>query len=376
MLPRAMARRSEAKTGYELWLDQEAVPISEGYGIADVRQIPRGDWQRTGGRGAYIQLEGMQGITGLYVAEIPPGGALKPERHLYQEVMFVLGGRGSTQVWQEGQPKQSFEWQDGSLFSPPLNAWHQLYNGSSEPALLLALTDAPLVFDLYRDAEFVMGSPYQFSSRFDGQAGYFAEGENRTTSSWGSTTWETNFISDVNAALLDPAEWKSSGGQITMFEISGNSLIGHIAEWPAGRYDKAHYHAAGAILLGLRSEGYVIMWPKELGPRPYEAGRGDEVVQVEWGLGSVYSPPEGWFHQHFNTGHEPARQLALRFGSHRYPTGFHLAAKRTETGTSTSIRKGGTLIDYEDEDPAIRRAYEEALARSGLRCDMPEAVYA
>src|SRR5690242_15069123 len=174
-----MARMSEAPTGYELWLDREGIPVSEGYGIPDVRQIRRGEWRRTGGRGAYILMEGMQGVTGMYVLEIPPGAALNPERHLYQEVLYVLGGRGSTQVWQEGQAKQSFEWGEGSLFSPPLNAWHQLFNGSSEPALLLALTDAPIVFDLYRDPAFVLDSPYQFRDRFDGQSGYFQEGETK-----------------------------------------------------------------------------------------------------------------------------------------------------------------------------------------------------
>jgi len=372
-----MARLSEFKTGYELWLDRESVPVSEGYGIADVTQIPRGDWQRTGGKGAYIHLAGMQGITGMYVVEIPPGGLLKPERHLYQEVMYVLRGRGAAEIWQAGQPKQSFEWQAGSLFSPPLNAWHQLYNGSSEPALLFALTDAPLVFDLYRDPEFVFDCSHQFLSRFDGQADYFREGTNRAQSAVGISSFlETNFIADVSGVKLDSAEYKSAGGQITGFEISGNSLIGHIAEWPVGRYHKAHYHAAGAMLFGLRSQGYVLMWPNELGPRPYESGHGDQVVQVDWGLGSVYSPPQGWFHQHFNTGQVAARQLALRFGSRRHPVGFHLAAKRTEDGTAVSIRNGGTLIEYEDEDPAIRREYEQALARNGIRCDMPEVAYA
>lgn len=371
-----MARRSESKAGYELWLDREGIPICEGYGIADVRQVARGDWRRTAGKGAYIQLEGMQGITGMYVVEIPPGGALNPERHLYQEVMCVLEGRGSTEVWQEGGPKQAFEWKDGSLFAPPLNAWHRLYNGSNEPVLLLALTDAPIVFDLYREAEFVFESPYQFKSRFNGEANYFAEGETQSTSAWGYTRWETNFVADVNAIRLAPAEYKSAGGSITGFEISGNSLIGHVAEWPVGHYHKAHYHAAGAILLGLRSEGYVIMWPSELGPRPYESGHGDRIVKVDWGLGSVYSPPQGWFHQHFNTGHEPARQLALRFGSHRFPVSFHLAAKRSEEATAISIRDGGTLIEYGDEDPAIRRDYEAALARNGIRLDMPDVVYA
>jgi quercetin dioxygenase-like cupin family protein len=370
-----LAKRSASKTGYELWLDQEDIPVHEGYGIDDVRQLARGSWRRTGGRGAYIRLEGMEGVTGMYVVEVPPGGFLQPERHLYQKVMYVLSGRGSTQVWQEGQDKQSFEWAEGSLFAPPLNAWHQLYNGSAEPSVLLALTDAPLVFDLYRDPEFVLNNPYQFKDRFNGESGYFAQSDKRVMERK-TATWETNFIADVPRVGLDAAEWKAAGGQITMFEISGNSLIGHVAEWPVGHYHKAHYHAAGAILLGLQSVGYVIMWPKELGTRPYESGNGDKVITVKWGAGSVYSPPEGWFHQHFNTGDEPARQLALRFGSHKYPVGFHIAAKRSEEGTSTSIRDGGTLIDYEDEDPQIRRNYEEALARNGIGLDMPEVVYA
>ena len=93
-----------------------------------------------------------------------------------------------------------------------------------------------------------------------------------------------------------------------------NTLIGHLAEWPVGRYHKAHFHGGGAVLLILRSEGYSLMWPNHLGTRPYENGFGDEVVRVDWLPGSVFSPPTNWFHQHFNTGAEPALQLALRCG--------------------------------------------------------------
>lgn len=73
------------------------------------------------------------------VCEIPAGSRTKPQRHLFEELIFVLSGRGAMTVWQEGGNKQTFEWHEGSLFSPPLNAWHQHFNPGTEPARYLAL---------------------------------------------------------------------------------------------------------------------------------------------------------------------------------------------------------------------------------------------
>jgi len=39
----------------------------EGYGVEDFREIPRKPWSRTGGKGAYIQLKGMESFTGMYI---------------------------------------------------------------------------------------------------------------------------------------------------------------------------------------------------------------------------------------------------------------------------------------------------------------------
>ena len=90
------------------------------------------------------------------------------------------------------------------------------------------------------------------------------------------------------------------------------------------------------------------MWPNEWGTRPYESGYGDRVVRIDWAPGSVFSPPTSWFHQHFNTGSEPALQLALRCGSQKFPLGIRVAAIRA--GVYTSVKQGGTLIEYTDED--------------------------
>lgn len=187
----------------------------------------------------------------------------------------------------------------------------------------------------------------------------------------GGMVWQTNWIPDVGGALLDPEERKGVGVKITHFEMAGNSLGGHIAAWPVGRYHKAHYHAGGAVLHIVQSEGYSLMWPYELGVRPYQNGHGDQVVRVDWKEGAVFCPPSEWFHQHFNTGSVEAKQLALRWGSKRYPTGFHLnmsGAKSLEglAGVFLSYKEGGTLIEYADEDPAIRATWEEELRKNGV----------
>jgi hypothetical protein len=70
--------------------------------------------------------------------------------------------------------------------------------------------------------------------------------------------WETNFIMDVQSAALDQREVKEAGARIAQFELSGNGLIGHLVQWPTGRYHKAHYHGpgsnfAGITVIGVRS---------------------------------------------------------------------------------------------------------------------------
>ena len=98
-----MAKR---KTSYEFWLEEEGIPVVDGYGVEDVRQLTLGPWKRTGGRGAYIDLKGMEGFTGMYVGEIPPAGALNPENHLYEELIYIIQGVGATEILSAGDEKR------------------------------------------------------------------------------------------------------------------------------------------------------------------------------------------------------------------------------------------------------------------------------
>lgn len=368
-----MAKR---ETSYEIWLKEEGIPVFEGYGVEDVTELPLKAWQRTGGKGAYIDLKGMEGFTGMYVGEIPSGGALNPEHHIYEELIYIIQGVGATEIWSAGDDKRKmhFEWQQGSLFAIPLNTRHRMINGSKEPAIFLAVTSAPLMIDLLHNMPFVMGSDYKFDDRFDAEHNYFVPTNTRREIG-GFSNWETNFIADARGALVDPSEAKGFGVKITSFDMGGSTLVGHIAEWPVGRYHKAHFHQGGAILLILRSQGYTLMWPQEAGLRPYRNGNADKVVRVDWREGSVFSPPSGWFHQHFNTGKEPARQLAFRYSgqSGKYLLGCWRAINKE--GVRTSTREGGTLVEYEDEDPQFRIDFEAAIKKLGVPSEMPHFNY-
>ena len=44
---------------------------------------------------------------------------------------------------------------------------------------------------------------------------------------------------------------------------------------------------------------------------------------------------------------------------------------KDEDGVYIDVKKGGTLIEYADEDPYIRQHYDDELKKSGVECEMP-----
>ncbi|MBI2829852.1 MAG: cupin domain-containing protein [Chloroflexi bacterium] len=360
---------------HEEWMQQQGIPVyREVAGIEDIAELPRRPWARMGGLGTFIELQGTKEAGKLlYVVEIPSGGSLEPEKHLYDELIYVLRGRGLSEVWQEGQSKRTFEWGEGSLFAIPLNAWHRLVNGSREPVVFFSVSNAPLIMEALRNTEFVFNCNHNFTDRYQGQADYFLASDKRRRDR-NQTFWETNFVPDVRNAFLDDAYEKVAGGQLTFFTISSWTTA-HSSEWPVGRYHKAHFHGPGAVLLGLKSVGYVLVWPRQYGIHPYQDGQGDKVIKMDWKPGSIYSP-YGYesFHQHFNSGPEPARHLAVTGGGSRFGAQGPNHDERGYLGF-ISVREGGRLIEYEDEDPAVRRMFEEELRKKGIKCTMPPVVY-
>lgn len=340
------------------WQKGEGIPIVAEFFIADLKKLPLGWWDRIGGEATFVNLEGAEQVTGAYVCEIAPGKSLKAQRHLYEAMFYVLKGRGATTVWNDRGDRQSFEWQEGSLFCIPLNCWYQHFNGQGdEPVKLFCVNNMPIIFNMFHSPDFIFNCPYEFTDRFSGQPDYFS-GKGK---SYPGRIWETNFIADARSFGLQEWKERGGGGKNVMIEMADGVMAAHISEFSIGTYKKAHRHGPGFNVLIIRGKGFSLFWRE-----------GEPIKRYDWQEGSVFVPPEMWWHQHFNTGAIPARYLPLRLGGIKYSLGkgFGDISK-----VDKDAKEGGNQIEYWDEDPSIRRMFEEELKKSGIESRMDPALY-
>src|SRR5262249_20689374 len=111
----------EEANAYLMWLKEEGIPIIDGWAIQDLKTVPLAPWPRTGGLGVYVNLTGSEEQTGAYICEIPVGKSLLPEKHMYEELIYIATGSGTCTVWNDGAEDQkvTLEWTAGSVFAPP-----------------------------------------------------------------------------------------------------------------------------------------------------------------------------------------------------------------------------------------------------------------
>src|SRR5262249_24483696 len=237
-----------------------------------------------------------EGLWGLYVVEIPSAGALSVERHLYEKVVLVVEGRGTTEVWQDGQVRRHvFEWQKGSLFSIPLNAHHRLVNAANSPALLLCGTSAPNVMNLIDNADFIFNCPHTFSERFSGADDFFKPRDDiEPDPIRGLAMRRTNLVPDIVNTDLPLDNRRSPGYRRVEPFMAGNRFYLWIGQHETGRYSKAHKHASAAVLVCIKGKGYTYTWPETLGTAPWRDGKADKVRRQDHEpVGLVSAAPSG-----------------------------------------------------------------------------------
>jgi len=371
---------ARAKTPYDRFMESEGVPIYRAIGVRRVQDLPMTAWPRLGGRGTYIQLYGTEGLWGSYVVEVPPGGALNIEKHLYEKTVLVVEGRGSTEVWQDGAPKkQTFEWQQYSMFSIPLNARHRFVNATNAPALLLCGTSAPNIFNLINNPRFVFDCPFVFDDRFAGGDEFFKPKDDIAPDKLrGLAMMRTNFMADIANCEMPLDNRRSPGYRRLEPEFTGSDFYLWIGQHETGRYSKAHKHDSCAVLICLAGKGYTYTWPDRLGTTPWKDGCAEEVMRQDYEpVGMVSAAPMSgdWFHQHFGVSKEPLR-LSAWFGVNNHPARRpgRPGEKLTDFG-AIDLKKGGTAIPYHEEDPFIRQEYENYLREVGVPSRMNDDLF-
>jgi mannose-6-phosphate isomerase-like protein (cupin superfamily) len=351
--------KTEKDSPYVRWVEREGMDIISAHYIYDLNTVELKPWARRGGRGVFINHEASRTSNDCYICEIPAGGQLEPQHQLFEEMILVLSGHGSTSVWNGAGKKVTFEWGPGSLFAIPLNTTYQFFNGSgTEAARFVSSTNMPPAINQFGDmdgtADFVFGTDHDFTTRFNGEPDYFADKDENE-----GLLRKTNFVYDaVNLPLISAKERGAGGGHIR-FTMARGSMNSHISQFPTATYKKGHRHGPGAHVIIMSGEGFSLMWPEGEEPRRYE-----------WKPGTLIVPPNMWFHQHFNSGAEPARYLAFK---------HEVVSIRNAQGVPKawiSMRVGGDQIDYADESTVVRETFAKALAENGLVPAMDEAYEA
>jgi quercetin dioxygenase-like cupin family protein len=344
---------------YGNWIKGEGVPIVEDYGI-DLFSVETKPWARFGVKGAACHLKGRGDFASMFLFEIPPGGSSIQQRHLYEEVTYVLEGTGSTQLEFPDGAKRSFEWGERSLFAIPLNARHRHFNGSGQKrALLVSTTNIPLIMNVFHNERFIFDTDAVFADRMGKDEYYNGEGDLVLVRP-GNHMWETNFVPDLEQLELQSWEDRGGGSSNIMFVLADSSMHAHISEMPPGTYKKAHRHGPGAHVMCVVGTGYSLLW--------FEGDK--DFLRIDWKHGVVFPPADRQLHQHFNTSNRPARYLATNVGGIRYP--FTAAAWRSggdgsekKQAVSLSIKQGGDQIEYEDQDPRIHPLWLAELRKNG-----------
>jgi quercetin dioxygenase-like cupin family protein len=344
---------------YLEWVKTEGIPIHEDFGF-DLLSLDVRPWARMDALGAYAHARGRGDFVNMYVLEIAPGKQTAPQKHLFEEVVYVLAGHGSTTVELPDGAKRSFEWHTGSLFALPLNISYRHYNGSGrQSARLVSTTDLPLMLNVFRNSEFIWSNSTVFPERFGDPQHYTGDGTFLPMRP-GRHMWETNFVPDLRTFELKTWLERGAGGSNIMFVLADGTMHAHMSEMPVGTYKKGHRHGPDFHVFTVTGTGYSLYWQENE----------SSIQRFDWRHGAVFAPTDRLFHQHFNTSAEPARYLAVAFGGLRYPT---VADKRaTFMGMDVDVKEGGRQIEYEDEDPRIREMYEEELRKNGVPSRMRE----
>lgn len=102
------------------------------------------------------------------LVELAPGQKLEAHKHLAEEMVYVVSGKGYSNMWLPGsKTKTRYDWSESDIISPTINSWHEYGNSSTtEPARIMVMTSTPLLRRMFGEEQFYASSDYVFEERW------------------------------------------------------------------------------------------------------------------------------------------------------------------------------------------------------------------
>jgi quercetin dioxygenase-like cupin family protein len=238
------------------------------------------------GEGKMHQLE-------VTLVEIPPGKQLPPERHLAEEMIYIVSGQGYTLIWNSADAKKErYDWKEGDLVSPTLNSWRQHFNPStSQPARYLVVSTAPLTRKMFNNPAFLSSAGFAFDERFKDSVAhaepkYLAGGTGAASVRMKVGHLLPNLR---NRELIDRGEGMLGLTITPEGDMANNSLLEmEVREFT--RPDSTspqHRHVWETVYLILKGDGYATL-QKDAGPDR----------RVDWTEGDLFLVEANEYHNH------------------------------------------------------------------------------
>ena len=227
------------------------------------------------------------------LVEIPPGGQLAPHRHLAEEMIYIVSGKGYTLMWiRPGDRKEQYDWAEGDMLSPSLNAWHQHFNASSDtPVRYISLTSAPLTYNVFRNTAFLSSSDFVFEERW--KQGISQQPEYTPVGTEGAEVVRMRV--GHHLPNLPGREMRNRRENVLGITIrpEGDMAGNQILEWELREYQSenasspGHRHPWETVYYVIDGQGYAIL-QREGEPRR----------RVNWQKGDLFIVEANEFHEH------------------------------------------------------------------------------
>jgi mannose-6-phosphate isomerase-like protein (cupin superfamily) len=276
----------------------------EGY-CWDLNTLPLADRPPLGDKAKILKVGGAGQLT--QVIEIPPGK--KTVWHGYgwdgEALFYVLSGRGQTEYrgMVGALPSNKYTWKKNSMFA--IAADHEMQHTNLDPAQpvrLLAVTGYAI--NMYPFVEEELRNAHQNP----------AEGPEERARTLATTTYPGHYVDDLRD---HPVAMREARADRTAF-FNMMSTVGHrthpnihISEL-VGPQAYAHKHGNQPIFVILKGSGYDI-WSEARDLKEFEAAvKAKTARRADYSTGTLCGVPGGpHWHQHFSTGTEPLRYLAI-----------------------------------------------------------------